>query len=642
MTTSNPQSRVSQVLADIPRQDQSDNECPALPGYQYPDKTQQNNLMPSPYVPQERPQTLPRLPGTGDPEAPNSDAESDPAESIGTETMTIGTSQTTSSTSYPARLAIGDPCVLQFSSDGPQIPGEVVGIGFDASKVLYDVAVIVEEQEGPYYARPLQRVDSFFVSVPGEATNFSGPVEAKPLTIAAALLLADLSNQLLAPEGNQTVYPMDDTPEDDEQELNELYDASRADNNLGSPGSTTTGTPSLNQHASGDPDSVDPADDPDAPTGMDYPDMQDDPLADPSEEDMLLLGDSDGDTEAENPSDSGPSFSVDPAPAEEAGVDAGVEESDIANDGTAYIVPNMTPANGEGMRTPLGVDATTEAGILRDPYANKRNASEAVDASEDAADDEVDAALEAAEEGDDTQLLLDPDGTSWQTELGVDGTAEEDPYTYDTGDEEVSAEESEESEGAATGAHEDADASSASDITGLSSKEKNVLFDSLSAPGSGIGASASTGAERAYASATATPYVTSGAYVTLARPGNRPGGKNVSADDSEVDPQAERQQKVMRANARAWSILEKVVLKFTRGRALINPDDGTITFSTDVQFLAFVAALGMAHMRMRAYKPGQVVRKGRDTVHHAVLETGAVLEFLVDVRGFLDRVTLHA
>ncbi|MNY33393.1 hypothetical protein D3C86_1676710 [compost metagenome] len=86
--------------------------------------------------------------------------------------------------------------------------------------------------------------------------------------------------------------------------------------------------------------------------------------------------------------------------------------------------------------------------------------------------------------------------------------------------------------------------------------------------------------------------------------------------------------------------MKKVVNQFTRGRALINEEEGAITFSTDVQGLAFVAALGLAGVKMLPYKPGQVVREGRDTVHQAVLPGGARLVFNFDVRGFIDKVVL--
>ncbi|MNK98281.1 hypothetical protein D3C87_1186400 [compost metagenome] len=573
------------VLADIPRGDQSDNDVPALPGYQYPDKTQQNNLMPDPYVPQERPQTLPRLPTGSDPyealpdeaDQPASDSTTGVPESIGSEPF-AGAS---------ALSALAEGSAFRAA--------QALGIESELSDEVGENAVAPE----------------------------------------------------LAPEEN-TVYPMDNTPEDDEQELNELYDASREDNNLGSPGSTTSGTPNLNQHASQDPQEEATADDPDAASDGAYPDMvNEDPLGeDATPEDMLLLGEEDDlDTEPgikfPSPGNGVPNdadFPLDSAEVKISEVRGMEEPEAIGYKGKAEagvsdtLVPTMEPQNGV-MQTPLGVDATAEsnAGILRDPYANKKDEVEA--------SDETVASLEYPEEDDEPQFLLDPDGSEFHTEINSDGVQEEDPYTYDMGEQEVSAEDSDESQGASGGEHEDADAASASDIQGLSSKEKNVLFDSLATPGS-LGASVEgSKVGRALLSSSAVP------YMTLADLGRLPSDIEVDADEDHTgeDPQAgaTRQANTNRsANAKTWNTVKKVVNQFTRGRALINEEEGAITFSTDVQGLAFVAALGLAGVKMLPYKPGQVVREGRDTVHQAVLPGGARLVFNFDVRGFIDKVVL--
>jgi hypothetical protein len=591
------------ILADIPRQDQADNECPQLPGYQFPDKTQQNNLRPDPVVPQQKITELPRLPGSPDDTSPTpNDLDDAPSDSADDPTQAIGT-------------------------------------------------------------EPFAGASS--VSTTAERVNLkTGPGEG------------NMSN------------PMDENPGDDEQELNELYDASRADNNIGSPGSTTSGTPSLSEHAS--TPTLKPTPD------LEYPELgpegagagdAGDPLVPPvDEEDLLLLGSEDDEDPEEGAlqipeeSDTGQESqdfeqSLTPENGAIPGVKKGGKNRSVRALGLDdisrgmgvgnQIVPDMRPQNGESMQTPLGVDGS----LLRDPYANKLNkeSKESKDTGVEACGDqleyyqehgfpdEVDSSLETPEEG---EQLLDPDSTEWHTEINSDGELEEDPYTYDLGESEDNTSEVS-AEGAGEG-DDDTDSTSdigeTSDIQGLTPKEKGQLFQSLSAPGAGITSSVGmeTNLEIVQAkirsgynssSAKSTGSVYKGSPVLgedRSRDRTSTGIGKTDSKDSESTPDAEEERKsrIQRVNAKAWSIMVKTVLKFTRGRALIDEQEGAITFSTDVNFLAFVAALGMANLKMRPYKPSQVVRQGTDSVFQVILDTGARLQFNVDRRGFLDKINL--
>ena len=70
--------------------------------------------------------------------------------------------QIVSKTYLPSQFKIGDE-VLFKCFDNLGISCKVVGIKFDESKVLYDLAVFDPIHNNFYEVRPLQDVDSFFV-----------------------------------------------------------------------------------------------------------------------------------------------------------------------------------------------------------------------------------------------------------------------------------------------------------------------------------------------------------------------------------------------------------------------------------------------------------------------------------------------
>jgi hypothetical protein len=92
---------------------------------------------------------------------------------------------------FPARLAIGDACTLNLGTGVDPIPGQIVGVGFNESKVLYDVAIILDGE--PYLVYPLREVDSIFCSPLGDSSSFPCPTGAV-YTVAASSLFSQFNH----------------------------------------------------------------------------------------------------------------------------------------------------------------------------------------------------------------------------------------------------------------------------------------------------------------------------------------------------------------------------------------------------------------------------------------------------------------
>lgn len=84
--------------------------------------------------------------------------------------------------------------------------------------------------------------------------------------------------------------------------------------------------------------------------------------------------------------------------------------------------------------------------------------------------------------------------------------------------------------------------------------------------------------------------------------------------------------------------------KLSKGRCEVTEQEGTpvVYFHTDVSLVAFLLGLGKMGLSCKVAKPQQVVKVGRDTVITAEITNGPKIYMQMDVRGFLDVLTLEA
>ncbi len=114
--------------------------------------------------------------------------------------MKIRVGLKSNSESLPSSHQIGDrvklqPDISKINADGTCMDGtyaEVVRIGFDAGKVVYDLAVINPNNNQAYYAYPMCNVDSVFVSKVN-MDGFNTPVPSTEVSDTIAYLDSVLS-----------------------------------------------------------------------------------------------------------------------------------------------------------------------------------------------------------------------------------------------------------------------------------------------------------------------------------------------------------------------------------------------------------------------------------------------------------------
>jgi len=91
---------------------------------------------------------------------------------------------------------------------------------------------------------------------------------------------------------------------------------------------------------------------------------------------------------------------------------------------------------------------------------------------------------------------------------------------------------------------------------------------------------------------------------------------------------------------------QKVVIaaqKLAKNKLEVTQEDNTVIvyFRTDVSMVAFLMALGKIGLNCQISRPQQVVKLGKDTVISAKILNGPSLHLQMDVRGFLDAMTLE-